>query len=171
MKPLVYLYPRAWRARYGEEFLALLDEQPATPRVAVDLIWGAVDAHLRLQTPPASPEPAAMDRAGTGRAAMPPPIRGSLCANLAMGMTLVHIELVLRLVALCDAGLRDYLRELSATSAPPGPFIVPKFLCGGAALATYTRDAPGRPRPPIITTGVRRPIATVQPWLVAAEAL
>ncbi len=170
MKHLVYLYPRAWRARYGDEFLALLDARPATPRVAVDLILGAVDAHLHLKTQPARTGHTIAPVEGTRAAIMPSSAVGSLCANMAMGMTLFHIELILRLVALCDVGLRDYLRELSAASASPGPFLVPKFLCG-AASAMNTRDAPGRPRPPIMTTGVRRPIATVQPWLVAAKAL
>lgn len=149
---LLYLYPRAWRARYGAEFLELLEEQPATPRVVVDLILGAVDARLRPQ----------VARAGGGAAtdrAVEPDV-ADLCGNLAMGLALIHIELVLRLVALCDVGLRDYLRKLSATTTAPGPFLVPKFLCD--------RSTPGyaaRPleRSPIVTTGVRRPINPAGP--------
>jgi hypothetical protein len=55
---LVGLYPRAWRERYGEEFLALLDQLPASPRVVADALFGAADAHLHPRIVPA-PRPAA----------------------------------------------------------------------------------------------------------------
>jgi hypothetical protein len=41
---LVYLYPRAWRRRYGDEFSALLEQQALTPATVVDIAWGALDA-------------------------------------------------------------------------------------------------------------------------------
>src|SRR5689334_471332 len=34
---LLRLYPGAWRARYGDELVALVDDTGLTPRVAVDL--------------------------------------------------------------------------------------------------------------------------------------
>jgi hypothetical protein len=43
---LVRLYPRAWRARYGEEFAAVLAERRLSPRTVIDVIAGAADAHL-----------------------------------------------------------------------------------------------------------------------------
>jgi hypothetical protein len=46
---LLTLYPRAWRDRYAEEFLALLESQPASIGVVVDVIAGAMDAHLSPQ--------------------------------------------------------------------------------------------------------------------------
>jgi hypothetical protein len=46
---LAGLYPRAWRKRYGEEFLALLEGLPASPRLVLDALFGALDAHLRPQ--------------------------------------------------------------------------------------------------------------------------
>lgn len=46
---LLALYPRAWRKRYGEEFLALLDSAPPSPRDVVDCLLGAVDARLHPQ--------------------------------------------------------------------------------------------------------------------------
>jgi hypothetical protein len=49
MTRLVRLYPRAWRDRYEEEFLALLAERPPTLGDLVDTIRGAVDAHLNPQ--------------------------------------------------------------------------------------------------------------------------
>ena len=49
MSRLVRLYPKAWRDRYGEEFLTLLAERPPTFADLVDTVRGAVDAHLNPQ--------------------------------------------------------------------------------------------------------------------------
>ena len=40
-RALLRLYPRAWRARYGEELGALMDATPLSWRVCVDLVRGA----------------------------------------------------------------------------------------------------------------------------------
>ena len=42
---LVYLYPRAWRQRYGDEFCAVLAQQHLTIADVVDIMRGALDAH------------------------------------------------------------------------------------------------------------------------------
>ncbi len=52
---LVRLYPRAWRARYEDEFLALLEAAPPTRRDRLDIARGALDAHLHPSEP--SPVP------------------------------------------------------------------------------------------------------------------
>lgn len=44
---LIWLYPLAWRRRYGEEFSALLDQQPLTLHDVLDIMRGALDAHWR----------------------------------------------------------------------------------------------------------------------------
>ena len=46
---LVRLYPASWRARYGEEFTALLEERAVGPFDVADIVLGAVDARLRLR--------------------------------------------------------------------------------------------------------------------------
>jgi uncharacterized protein YlaI len=48
MRRLVYLYPRSWRERYQEEFIALL-EQYQKPRVVdiFDILLGAIDAQIQ----------------------------------------------------------------------------------------------------------------------------
>lgn len=43
---LLRLYPRAWRERYGEEFLALLGDRPLYLAQVIDIISGAIDARL-----------------------------------------------------------------------------------------------------------------------------
>jgi hypothetical protein len=41
------LYPLAYQRRYGEEMLALLEDQPPRARTVLDLLKGAARAHLR----------------------------------------------------------------------------------------------------------------------------
>jgi hypothetical protein len=43
---LVALYPEAWRERYGEEMLALVEDDPPRVRGLASLVRGAVAAHL-----------------------------------------------------------------------------------------------------------------------------
>ncbi len=53
MRPLIALllrlYPARWRARYGDEFAAVLDERPLGPFDVADILLGALDAHLHLR--------------------------------------------------------------------------------------------------------------------------
>lgn len=46
---LLLLYPRPWRERYGEEFLALLGEGPLSASEWVDVLRGAMDAWLSAE--------------------------------------------------------------------------------------------------------------------------
>jgi len=43
---LLRLYPAAWRARYGEEFAALLEDCRPTALALLDVFLGALDAHI-----------------------------------------------------------------------------------------------------------------------------
>ncbi len=43
---LLCLYPKAWRERYAMEYLVLLEEVPFSGRMVLDVVRGAVDAHL-----------------------------------------------------------------------------------------------------------------------------
>ena len=43
-KWLVALYPERWRDRYGDEFCALLEAEPASPSLVIDVIRGAIGA-------------------------------------------------------------------------------------------------------------------------------
>lgn len=54
---LVRLYPATWRARYGEEFTALLEERPVGPFDVADIVLGAMDARLRPRNLHAAREP------------------------------------------------------------------------------------------------------------------
>jgi hypothetical protein len=46
---LLLFYPARWRARYGDEFEALLRERPLGPFDVADVLLGALDAHLHLR--------------------------------------------------------------------------------------------------------------------------
>lgn len=51
MTPLLRLYPATWRRRYGAEFESLLAERPPSLADRIDIVRGAIDAHLRPQLP------------------------------------------------------------------------------------------------------------------------
>jgi hypothetical protein len=46
---LLRFYPARWRARYGDEFAAVLEERPLGPFDVADVLLGALDAHLHLR--------------------------------------------------------------------------------------------------------------------------
>lgn len=43
---LLQMYPRAWRERYGEEFLATMGHGALHPQQVIDIVSGAIDAWL-----------------------------------------------------------------------------------------------------------------------------
>jgi drug/metabolite transporter (DMT)-like permease len=49
MNWLLQLYPARWRERYGEEFGAVLASQRASVGLVLDVLGGAIDAHLYPQ--------------------------------------------------------------------------------------------------------------------------
>ena len=51
---LIKLYPARWRERYGDEFEALLESQPFSIGLLVDVLFGAIDARVRPQVMAAS---------------------------------------------------------------------------------------------------------------------
>jgi len=57
-RQLLHLYPRAWRERYGEEFVETIGARPLNAQQAIDIVGGAIDAWItfksattRLRTP------------------------------------------------------------------------------------------------------------------------
>jgi len=60
MKPatvarLLRLYPESWRQRYGDEFAALLEAQPASMSTIADVVIGAVAARVKALRESAAP--------------------------------------------------------------------------------------------------------------------
>jgi hypothetical protein len=58
------LYPRAWRERYGDELQALLEDERVGLRTRLDLVRGALDAHLHPAVPSRLPVAAAVTASG-----------------------------------------------------------------------------------------------------------
>ncbi len=87
-RALVRLYPTSWRARYGEEFTALLEERPVGPFDVADIVLGAMDARLRLRNLHAAREPGGISmslRIG-GMAAIAGAALLALAALVSMGL-------------------------------------------------------------------------------------
>jgi len=51
IRALVALHPREWRARYGEEFAALLDDVRLTPAAVSDVLANAARLRIREHRP------------------------------------------------------------------------------------------------------------------------
>ena len=52
MKLRLHAYPRRWRERYGEELLALLEEEPFTWRARANVLLAGLGERLRGSGPP-----------------------------------------------------------------------------------------------------------------------
>jgi hypothetical protein len=61
MNWLLRLYPARWRERYGEEFGAVLASQRPSVGLVLDVVAGAVDAHLYPQIPNSQSKPIKRD--------------------------------------------------------------------------------------------------------------
>lgn len=79
MTMLLSLYPRAWRERYEDEFIALLEAKPPDARDRVDIIRGAIDARLNPRA----------DLGGSLEPPMPVPYNGPWNIRRAGQVTLV----------------------------------------------------------------------------------
>jgi hypothetical protein len=96
---LLRLYPRAWRRRYEDEFAALLEHHPTSPRLILDIILGAIDAHLWPQVSAAGRELAAK-AAGGGRAMLSEEYQGTVRIDPS---TVVAVALSLLMLAMVVA--------------------------------------------------------------------
>jgi hypothetical protein len=115
---LVGLYPRAWRVRYGPEMLALLEDRPPSARDGIDLLRGALDAHIH---------PAVRSRVA-GMAAL---LAGAMWGVVAVG-------------TLAEPAPPDWPGFLAWTLAP-GALAVAAGLVSTVALALRLDDGrPGR---------------------------
>jgi hypothetical protein len=106
---LVRCYPARWRARYGDEFAAVLAERPLGPFDVADVLLGALDAHLHLRGPGAASDH-----------------RGGFAMSLRLGGSAAIIGGVSWAVALAGAGLTGEL-----TLSPIWPILL---VIGTAAL-------------------------------------
>src|SRR5690625_7539617 len=49
MKWFVYMYPKSWRIRYGDELIEVLNQTDSSLKTVIDLLAGIIDAwHIEL---------------------------------------------------------------------------------------------------------------------------
>jgi hypothetical protein len=92
-RSLLRLYPIQWRQRYGEEVGALVDDEPLSVGLVVDLVRGAFDA----QAHPELGAPSLLGSTGSGQIPLAPPSPGNQVA--------VILRLLLALIVLFFIGL------------------------------------------------------------------
>ncbi|CAN5821940.1 hypothetical protein BH20CHL5_BH20CHL5_02740 [soil metagenome] len=145
MKALLRLYPAGWRDRYREEMEALLEEVPASPRVVVDLLKGALMAHLDGEK--VQPEVVSAGGATAGaRPALPrrsrvPPHRLLLALPFLIAAT-VLLSLAAAQTALLLEGIARFGLERTAVVPMGGRalmYAVPGAVAGLVALFVLRR--------------------------------
>jgi hypothetical protein len=102
---LLRLYPAAWRARYEDEFLAVLEERPLSPFDFFDITLGALDARLR-------PRSLAIDLAPRRTPAMSSRISGY--AAIAGGTIALLMGVMSFAVGPTDSSLAFYVFPIAA---------------------------------------------------------
>lgn len=154
---LLRCYPARWRARYGDEFAAVLAERPLGPFDVADILLGALDAHLHLRGLGAASEHArgfAMSLRIGGFAAI---AGGSLWALTLIGaglfkdagdsplwgvlLAVATLALLGALIGLSSFQARRYPKLIWAAFAVPalGALVA---VVGLVAMSTTTSDAP-----------------------------
>jgi hypothetical protein len=183
-RALVRCYPRAWRARYGAELEALLDEHGVDLRTTLDVLAGALDARLAGGAPADARMPlvgvlwagAIFCAAGLGfqrmveyedfahaagrhpavAAGLDAVVAGAVIAGLAaLAAALVLAPALVRAIR-CARGLAGPLASCLAGIAA--------MVLAGALLVAYARLA--APRPPHDA----RTVAAVSAWAVATAS-
>jgi hypothetical protein len=115
---LLALHPRAWRARYGEEFTALLESSPVTPAVVLDVLRNAARQH-------AASHAAAMHAAT------------ALVTSVVVEVTAVHLHLTADILWLPKTPLRGL--ALAALLLPWVPVATDRRLAHRRRHARLTR--------------------------------
>ncbi len=139
------LYPRDWRERYGDEIGDLLGERPFGWRARLDVVRGALDAHLHPRQPPRigllAPLVAGLAWIAAGLATVvepvPPDWPGYLVWTLPLGA--IGALAVLRLVTI--VGRRSGLRAPSVA----GPALLVAIAAHVAWIAALVIAIAGGP--------------------------
>ena len=135
MKPILRLYPSAWRRRYGDELSDLLEEVPATPATTVDLLRGAATLHMRAFLDRLAPR-----LVSAGGPPMPThplqrhPTATALIAALIAAPTVIFVALSFLAYQVELPGMQAWLQPFMDGLAR-APRIVDLFLLGAPFLA------------------------------------
>jgi hypothetical protein len=135
MKPILRLYPSAWRRRYGQELSDLIEEVPATPATTVDLLRGAATLHMRAFLDRLAPR-----LVSAGGPPMPThplqrhPTATALIAAVITAPTVIFVALSFLAYQLELPGMQAWLQPFMDGLAQ-APRIVDLFLLGAPFLA------------------------------------
>ncbi|MBA3688773.1 MAG: hypothetical protein H0W81_08100 [Chloroflexi bacterium] len=135
MKRIVRLYPSAWRRRYGEELIDLLEEVPATPATTVDLLRGAAVMQFRALVDRVAPR-----LASAGGPPIPThalqrhPTATALIAALITAPTIIFVVVSFLAYQVELPGMHAWLQPFMDGLAR-APRIVDVFLLGAPFLA------------------------------------
>jgi hypothetical protein len=136
---LLLLYPRAWRERYGEEFLATLGAEPLRPSQVLDIVRGAIDARVSgdvRQTMPAS-----AGASGSGQVCVRPRVGVTPRDGLIGAGVMIGVSLLMRLSinAAVHAGLYGVASVLSDNAfLAPFTLSMPFWLMKGTSWWAQT---------------------------------
>ena len=154
MSRLVRLYPRAWRARYGDEFAALIAERRPTLADRVDIVRGALDARLHPLHVVAGPEPQPWTHRIPGLL--------SLSAGLALSVGVVSIASGARDEDWGDAGTLLGLAPMLMLIGLPGDYLAAYGRRIGLGLAAFIASVIGAN---VLGWGVSGTVLAVAAWL------
>jgi hypothetical protein len=135
MKPILRLYPSAWRRRYGDELSDLLDEMPSSAATTVDLLRGAVTQHFRALLDRVAPRLVA-----AGGPSMPThplqrhPTAWALVAALVAAPTVIFVTLSFFAYQLRVPGMESWLQPFM-DGLQQAPKIVDLFLLAAPFIA------------------------------------
>jgi hypothetical protein len=142
MKPILRLYPSAWRRRYGEELSDLLDELPPSPGATLDLIRGAIALHARALLDRIAPR-----LVPAGGLPMPThplqrhPTAAALVAAVIAAPTVIFVTLSFLAYQLELPGMQAWIQPFMDGLAQ-APRIVDLFLLGAPFLAFVVAALP-----------------------------
>ena len=106
-RSLLRLYPQRWRQRYEEEVGALVDDEPLSLGLVVDLLRGAFDA----QAHPELGAPSLVGSTGSGQIPLAPPSPGNQVSSI--------VRLLLVLIVLFVVGIGLLYAYRAQTPAVP----------------------------------------------------
>ena len=150
MRAPIRLYPAAWRARYGDELAALLEDRPPGPFDVADLLLAALDAHLHLR---------GLSNRSEHRKGIPMSLRLAGFAALAcgafwlatLGLLIVNSGVGFFAILAAEASLLIAIAGLSAVQSRRHPvltwtsFLVPAASAVVVIIGVIALSIPGEP--------------------------
>ena len=155
------MYPEGWRVRYGDELAILLEDDGCSVRTLLDLVIGALDAHISRAGPPVSP----VSRMRGG-------LTGTVCAWIALalfgaGFAKATEDAPFRALGTAHAALAD-ARLVVVALALAGCAVI---ALAGAPLAIAVLRQAWRERTPAVVVALRWALVSAVALVAVTAAL